>query len=189
MIVLFGPTGSGKSVQGKLMAERHGWRWLSAGELLRAANDSDITKRQKAGQMIPDDIVNAVVFAEIDKIPTASEERKIVLDGYPRHLQQAEALSRHELDRLGREPVDIIIDIHMTRREIFRRLELRGRMEDDLATIKKRLRTHTTQTRVIKKYYRKLGVPIVRIDGVGTVGQVHDRIEQKLELHRVIGEF
>ena len=35
MIVFFGPAGAGKSVQGQILAARHGWRWLSAGQLLR----------------------------------------------------------------------------------------------------------------------------------------------------------
>ena len=39
MIIFFGPAGSGKSVQGQLLSARHGWRWLSAGQLLRDSKD------------------------------------------------------------------------------------------------------------------------------------------------------
>jgi adenylate kinase len=189
MIIFLGPTGSGKSTQGQLMAARHGWRWLSTGEVLRRTNDAEIKQRLLAGRMVPDEITNRLVAAEIAKSQTATEERKIILDGYPRSVAQAKVLSQHEFDRLGREPVDIVVDIKMTKAEILKRLALRGRMEDNPQVIESRLKLHDEQAKPLKDYYLGIGVPVVEIDGVGTVGVVHDRIESALEQHKITGTF
>jgi len=189
MILLLGPTGSGKSVQGKMLANRHGWAWLSAGELLRATNDPKVMELMRQGKLVPDGLTNQVVFDELAKFPTSEEERKVILDGFPRVAVQAEALTKHETERLGREPVDIVIDIKMTKKEILARLKLRGRMEDSPEVIEDRLKLHDKETQPLKDYYEKNGVPIETVDGVGTVGEVHDRIETKLEQYKITGSF
>jgi adenylate kinase len=189
MILLLGPTGGGKSVQGTMLGDRHHWRWLSTGELLRGTNDPEILNDVKIGKMISDEVVNKLVFAEIADNFSAGEERKIILDGYPREVKQAEALSRHEFDRLGREPVDIVIDVRMTKKEIMKRLALRGRVEDSPEIIESRLKLHDEQTQPLKDYYKSLGVPVSEVDGVGSVGEVHDRIEKILEDRKVVGAF
>ena len=43
MIIFFGPAGAGKSVQGQILAARHGWRWMSAGQLLRDTHNPELT--------------------------------------------------------------------------------------------------------------------------------------------------
>ena len=40
MILLFGPPGAGKSMQGQMLAARQGWKWLSTGEMLRRSNQT-----------------------------------------------------------------------------------------------------------------------------------------------------
>ncbi len=46
MILFFGPAGAGKSVQGQMIAARHGWRWISTGQLLREPHDLEILKTE-----------------------------------------------------------------------------------------------------------------------------------------------
>jgi adenylate kinase len=189
MIVLYGPTGSGKSVQGKMLADRHGWRWLSAGELLRQTNNPKISSFQLVGKMVPDSVINDLMFAEIAKSQTAGEENKIILDGYPREAKQAKALSRQEFDRIGREPINLVVNLKINRTEILKRLNLRARPEDTLETIENRLKLHDEQAKGIEEYYRDLGVETVNVDGVGSVGEVHDRIEKVLENRKIVREF
>ncbi|MDR1196787.1 MAG: nucleoside monophosphate kinase [Candidatus Nomurabacteria bacterium] len=189
MILLLGPTGSGKTVQGQMLADRHGWVWISAGNLLREVNDPAINQMMLKGIMIPHDTINKLVFERIAKSKTASEERKFILDGYPREAEQAATLTKFEFDRTGREPIDIVIDLRITKEEIAKRLSLRGRAEDSPKVIADRLKLHDKQTKEIKDYYSALNVPIVTIDGVGTVGEVHDRIEKVLEDRQVLGAF
>ena len=55
MILLFGPTGAGKSLQGQIMAIRQGWKWLSTGEMFRASNDPQIIEQLKTGELLSDE--------------------------------------------------------------------------------------------------------------------------------------
>ena len=189
MIILFGPTGSGKSVQGQLLAARHGWRWISAGQLLRDSHDPRVYKYMLKGKLAPNKFTNQLVFDEIDKVRTSGEERKHILDGFPRDLSQAKALVEHEIEHTGKPMIDIVIVINMTNAEVLRRLKIRGRMEDNPETIAYRLKTFHEQVEPVVEYLASLNVPIEHVDGVGTVGEVHDRIEKVLEAHGVVGAF
>lgn len=189
MIIFIGPTGSGKSMQAQLMAVRHDWRWLSAGQLLRDTRDPKIYKYMRAGKMLPHKIMNKIMFNEIDKTKTSSEERKHILDGYPREVAQVKALVQHEINHCGKHQIDIVIVIDMTKTEIMKRLLLRGRLEDDNETIEHRLELYAEQTKPILEYFTEIGVPIEHINGVGKVGEVHDRIETVLEDYKIVGAF
>ena len=63
MIIFFGPAGAGKSVQGQILAARHGWRWLSTGQLLRDTHDAEVLKKMASGELIDDEITNKVMLA------------------------------------------------------------------------------------------------------------------------------
>ena len=52
MIVFFGPAGAGKSVQGQMLAARNGWRWLSAGQLLRDTRDPELFAQMRTGGLV-----------------------------------------------------------------------------------------------------------------------------------------
>ena len=54
MILLFGPTGAGKSMQGQMLAVRQGWKWLSTGEMLRQSTDPAVIATLKAGELVSD---------------------------------------------------------------------------------------------------------------------------------------
>ena len=61
MIVFFGPAGAGKSVQGQILAARHGWRWLSSGQLLRDSRDPEIAELMRTGALVGSDQTNKVI--------------------------------------------------------------------------------------------------------------------------------
>ena len=176
-------------MQGQLMAVRHGWRWLSAGQILRDTRNPKIYKFMRAGKMIPHKIMNEIMFSEIDKVKTSEEERKHVLDGYPREVEQAKALVKHEINHCGKPQIDIVIVLNMTKKEILKRLSLRGRLEDNIETIENRLKLYTDQTDPLLDYFKEINIPIEYIDGVGTVGEIHDRVQESLEKHKIVGEF
>ena len=52
MILLFGPTGAGKSMQGQMLAVRQGWKWLSTGEMLRQSTDPEVIETLKSGELV-----------------------------------------------------------------------------------------------------------------------------------------
>ena len=60
MILLFGPTGAGKSMQGQMLAVRQGWKWLSTGEMLRQSTDPAVIATLKAGELVSDKLTYQV---------------------------------------------------------------------------------------------------------------------------------
>ena len=92
--ILLGPPGSGKGTQAKRLVDKFSLVHLSTGDILRDAvsKETEIGLRAKAimaaGKLVDDDTVNGLVFARLQ-----DENRNVLFDGYPRTLQQAEALA------------------------------------------------------------------------------------------------
>ena len=81
MIVFFGPAGAGKSVQGQMLAARNGWRWLSAGQLLRDTRDPELFAQMRTGGLVNPEKVNKLIGEALGR---AKDIDRVVLDGYPR---------------------------------------------------------------------------------------------------------
>jgi adenylate kinase len=176
MILFFGPPGSGKSVQGKLLVQRNNWNWLSTGELFRNSNDPQVLKRLATGELIDDKLTNKVLDNALAAI---TDKRYVVLDGYPRNTEQAEWLQEH-LPKHGRE-IRGVIQFHVGKKEITRRLAGRGRTEDKLDVIEHRLDIYNKTTEPVIRFYEEMKVPVCRIDGHGDVNTVHERIQAAVE--------
>jgi adenylate kinase len=161
-------------MQGQLMAARHGWRWISAGQLLRDTSDPDIVPFLKAGKLVPDDYTNKLVFRHIDKALNIDGLDHIILDGYPRQVGQAK-----ELLKYGAK-VSAAIVFKVDSGEIFNRLHLRGRMEDSPEIIKKRIEQYDSETKPVIEFMKRNGAMVREVNGIGTVGEVHDRIDNLL---------
>lgn len=92
--ILLGPPGSGKGTQAKRLVEKFNLNHLSTGDILRDAvsKETEIGRMAKAimasGKLVDDDTVNGLVFARLQQ----GFEGDVLFDGYPRTLQQAEAL-------------------------------------------------------------------------------------------------
>jgi len=174
IVVIFGTIGSGKSVQGQLLAARNGWRWLSAGQLLRDANDSDITKVQHSGVLVDDKIVNRVLKRALTK--AEKEVSGVIVDGYPRTAEQTNWLIEN-----GFLP-DLAILLDVPQNEIKKRLRIRGRGDDvSEESLENRFRVFESGTSEIRKILRGNGVHFVEVDGNATVGNVHDSVMKKVE--------
>jgi adenylate kinase len=173
MILFFGPPGSGKSVQGELLVKRNGWQWLSTGQLFRESKVPEIHKRLATGELIDDELTNKVLDEALKHIENST---KVVLDGYPRNTDQAQWL----VDRLpshSRE-INCIVEFKVDSEEIVRRLSQRGRAEDTKEVIERRLEIYHEKTKPVLDFYETQNVPILRVDGNGTVEEVHERIQQ-----------
>ena len=57
MILLFGPPGAGKSMQGQMLAARQGWKWLSTGEMLRRSNDPAVIDILRSGELASNELI------------------------------------------------------------------------------------------------------------------------------------
>ena len=173
MILLFGPTGAGKSMQGQMLAVRMGWKWLSTGEMLRHSNDPEVIQILKSGDLVSNELTyevfdKAVQEAAHDKYP------RIIVDGFPRTKTQAEWLA-HYLRRTGRKIQQVVV-LEVPEAEIMSRLEKRGRMEDTPETIAKRMAIYRQKMYPVLGIFAEQGIKIIHLDGTGTAGEVHDRL-------------
>lgn len=178
MIVFFGPAGAGKSVQGQMLAARNGWRWLSAGQLLRDTRDPELFKQMQTGGLVTPEAVNKLMG---DAISRATNIDRVILDGFPRQLVQAEWLVDSKSHH-GRD-IKLVVVLEVPKSELLKRLEVRGRADDTPEAIDQRLKIYRTEMYPILSYLTEQGINIVHIDGTGTVGQVHDRITEELSAH------
>lgn len=123
-IYLLGAPGAGKGTQAQLLAERLGIPQLSTGDMLRAARKegSELGQRVAAimdsGKLVPDDVVIELVR---HRLARPDHQGGVILDGFPRTVQQAEALDQIFV-QTGRSPLKVImVDVGFD--EIRRRLQ------------------------------------------------------------------
>jgi len=176
MIVFFGPAGAGKSIQGQILAARQNWRWLSAGQILRDTHDAEIHDYMQKGQLIPSEVSNRIMGEAIKK---AGDIDRIILDGFPRQIEQATWLIDSQPEH-GRA-IDLVVVLEVPREELLNRLSIRGRADDTPDAIDNRLRDYRQVMYPILGYFTDQHIPVVHIDGVGTVGEIHDRIFAELQ--------
>ena len=132
MIALFGPAGSGKTLQGNILAEKYGWKWLSVGQLLRDQNNPAMNETMKAGELVDD---NFVVNMMHDAMKAAEyAETEAIIDGYPRDEYQARWMVEHG----DTANLDGAIILNVPHEELWKRLEERGRADDKTDAIEKR---------------------------------------------------
>ena len=173
MILFFGAPGSGKSVQGQLLVERNGWQWLSTGDLFRKSQDPEVLRRMATGELIDDELTNKVLSAAIKNVDTS---KRLILDGYPRNVAQAEWLFSN-VPEYGRK-VECVVLFEVPREELIHRQIGRGRSEDAPDVIGRRLDIYQEKTKPAVDYYRDAGVPVVTVDGIGSIPDVHERIQE-----------
>ena len=135
MIVFFGPAGAGKSVQGQMLAARHGWRWLSAGQLLRDTHDIELIKEMQTGSLVDPKKVNKLMG---DALKRATNIDRVILDGFPRQLEQAQLLIDSQPEH--QRSIALVVVLEVPRSELLKRLEVRGRVDDTPDAIDERFR-------------------------------------------------
>jgi adenylate kinase len=175
MIVFFGPAGAGKSVQGQMLAARQGWRWLSAGQLLRDTHDMELLKEMQTGKLVTSETVNRLMGEALKR---AKNIDRVILDGFPRELSQAKWLINAQPEH--ERAIDLVVVLEVPRSELMKRIEVRGRVDDTPEAVDERLKIYRTEMYPILSYFTEENVNIVHIDGTGSVGQVHDRIMEEL---------
>lgn len=175
MIIFFGPAGAGKSVQGQILAARMGWRWLSAGQLLRDQHDPRLTEIMHSGQVVPHEDITRIMGEAIAK---AGDIDQLILDGFPRQMEQARWLLDSQPEH-GRS-VGLVVVLEVPREELLNRLKIRGRADDTPESIDTRLNIYRQEMYPILSYFTEQNIPVVHVDGVGSVGAIHDKIVAEL---------
>ena len=211
VILVMGPPGSGKGTQSKLLASKLEYEYFSTGELSReyAKHDTEFGKRVKSiidqGLILPIDIINEIF---VKKFESLTDSTGIILDGYPRALDQLnlleELLQKHEIKK------PIVFFLNVDRNNLVNRLqkrktcskcgtiyndhmqeykngicskcggELVSRADDDPAVIIKRFDEYHVKTAPVKEYFEAKGL-LININGDQSIEEVQKEILSKLE--------
>lgn len=189
-LILLGPPGAGKGTQAKILTEKYGIPQLSTGDMLRAAvaAQTEVGKRAKAvmdaGQLVSDEIVNAIVSDRIDQPDCAGG---FILDGYPRTVPQAQALTA--MLKAKHAELDAVIELKVDETALIKRMENRVaetiaaggtvRSDDNPEAFRKRLVEYREKTAPLSDYYAGTG-ELKLVDGMAAMADVTAEIEQIL---------
>lgn len=175
MIILMGVAGSGKSMQGKILADELGYAWLSTGEVLRVLVTGQRRKEMQRGKLLSDDEVISVVERVMELIDTSQE---FVMDGFPRTEVQVDWML-NQIAR-GRLQKPIVLNLEIAEEVIRKRLKERNRPDDTEEAIRLRFEEYDRATRPIIAYMREKGIPVVDINADQTPHEVHKQILQEI---------
>jgi adenylate kinase len=176
MIIFTGVAGSGKSLQGKKLADTKGLPWLSTGEFLRMLISGDRRKDMLEGKLLEDQEIIALVQRIFNVVDVKNE---FVLDGFPRTVAQADwLLNQAKHGQLG---ITAVIHLKASEEAVKNRLLSRGRQDDTDEAIAERFKEYTDSIVPILEHFKVAGVPVYDIDGEQDVETVHKAIMTALE--------
>lgn len=203
-ILILGAPGSGKGTQAKFIADKFGYKHISSGDILRktASENTEIGKKVssiiQSGELVPDELINEMFLNSFQLL----EGEKIICDGYPRKLSQAEFLdSNHFL-------FDVVIYLNVSLDEVLERIsgrltakisgetyhvkyrppknegvcDITGekliiREDDKPETVKKRYSVYLKETQPLLEFYTKKGV-VIEIDSEKSIDLVWEDIQR-----------
>jgi adenylate kinase len=203
ILILLGPPGAGKGTQADLVSERAGVAHLATGDLFREniRNQTELGLQAKAfvdkGALVPDELTVRMLLDRFDRPDMA---KGVLLDGFPRTVEQARALDE-ALKQRGQD-VDKVLYVNVGEEEVVRRLagrwtcrncgavyhqvfsppkeagkcdrcggELYQRDDDKPETVRNRLRVYTQQTAPLIDYYKKQD-KLLEVNGEQDAGAV-----------------
>jgi adenylate kinase len=212
-LVMLGRQGAGKGTQCTRLSRHYVVPHISTGDMLRAAVKEGTELGRKAGELmaagdlVGDDIMIGIVEERLDKSDTT--QRGYILDGFPRTVQQADALAEITSAR----PLDVVIDLHVPEDVVLTRLASRRvcvdcganystdgppkygwvcdncggdvvQREDDTSdAIRRRLAEYTRKTEPLIAWYRDRKLLEV-VDGLGPPDEVGRRLIAVIDSYR-----
>jgi adenylate kinase len=201
-LVIFGRQGAGKGTQCKLLSHHYGAPHISTGDMLReaVAERTDFGRKAKEyldnGELLPDDIMLGIIEDRLHKSDVL--EQGFLLDGFPRTVNQAEAL-------IGLEPIDLAINLEVPEALVLERLsgrrvcnkcghiytagdpsaisgvceicggEVVQREDDTPAAISNRLEVYATKTLLAVDWFQSSSL-LLTVDGIGSLEEVTQRL-------------
>jgi len=205
-IVIFGPPGAGKGTQSDKIVEKYNLFKLSTGDLLRKEinKKSDIGKKIQeivnSGKLVSDELINNLVKKIIS---SPKYKNRIIFDGYPRNLTQAENLDK--ILKNNDQKINLVISLKVSLDSIIKRITgrlvcskcgtiyneffnpppktqnccnketLKRRGDDNTDVAKKRFETYTKSTEPIFEYYRKSTL-VKEISGENKIDEIFNKI-------------
>ncbi len=206
-LVMLGPPGAGKGTQAQALIDKFAIPQISTGDMLRAAVKEgtalgvEAKKFMNAGQLVPDEVIVGLIR---ERIQGADCGNGFLLDGFPRTVNQADALGKM-LEDFG-IGLDHVVSIEVPDEELVGRLtgrwtcrgcnamyhvktmppkqegvcdkcggELYQRDDDKEATIRQRLATYHANTKPLIDYYRNESL-LREVNGLGTPTDIAKRV-------------
>ncbi len=206
-LILLGPPGAGKGTQAALLSQRLGIPHVASGDLFREAMERGTELGGKAqsylerGVLVPDEVTNAMLEERL-KEPDCAQG--VILDGFPRTIEQAQALEGILTERGKR--VDRVLVIQVSEGALIERLsgrrtcrrcqanyhlffnppqeegvcdkcggDLYQRSDDREETVRRRFRVYSEETAPLIDYYRCQGL-LTEIDGEQGIESVQEKI-------------
>jgi adenylate kinase len=202
VILLLGGPASGKGTQAKILAKRIGYTYLGTGDLLRAEVEKGTELGKKfgelmsRGELIPDELTDPIIKAKLERL----KDSGIVLDGYPRNLEQAKTLKE-----LFPDEDFLVLNVSVAPDSLLKRMSSRRicekcgsiytiksedektcdscggnliqRADDSKEILEKRIKTYEDRTEPIINYYKEKG-KVKDIDGEPPISEVTKQIEE-----------
>ena len=205
-IILFGPPGAGKGTQADYLVEHYNLIKISTGDLLRNEINKnsflgkDIKSVIDKGMFVSDDIVNNLINRIISKKENIS---KMIFDGYPRNIEQANFLDT--IIKKNNQKISCVLNINVDQEVIIKRITgrqicskcgsifnkfykpanisshrceekyLKIRSDDTESTIIKRYKTYEKITFPIIKHYQKQNL-LIDINGMSEISKINEEI-------------
>jgi len=206
-IVLLGPPGSGKGTQGEKLSEEFGYVRLSTGDMLREAvrNGTELGKLahgyMDSGALVPNDLIINLMKEKIDSLKPGTG---VIFDGFPRTVQQADALGEQI-------KIDLALNLDVEDEELINRLtkrrscpqcnsvyhllynapkkegscdkcgsDLYQRDDDKEQTVRNRLKVYRENTMPLIDYYQNEGT-LVTIQGIGDISEIFNKVKKAIQ--------
>ena len=187
-IIIYGPEGSGKTTQGKLLSQKYNLPHLVSGDLVRkyAKEDKGIMGNicrdvLKSGHYVAD---SEMYVLWKQRLKEKDVEKGFIIDGFPRNMSQALFLS-DKLEKYQKEVLSVIY-LKVKEKVSIERLLARGRknpdgsLADSPDNIRERLRRYHAEEKDVLQFYKKAGV-LNEINGEGTIEEIHQAIVEKID--------
>ena len=182
-IVLLGPPGSGKGTQAAELVDRLKLTHLSTGDMLRAAIDQGTPVGLQAkvfmdrGDLAPDEMMDTIVA---ERLSQPDAKNGFILDGYPRTLAQATALSKLLADTAM--PLNAVLLLEVPDDVLIARITSRGegRADDAPDVIQVRLNNYRENTAPLIQHYGAQGL-LRRIEGNQSIDEVYKAVGEATE--------
>lgn len=196
-IIILGAPGSGKDTQAEFLVDALGFQIISSGELirLRAQHDDDLHDALEKGELVSDDVVDDEI---ISVFALLADEQPVILDGYPRTLEQAEKLDKILLD--NNRKVSKVLYIKVPDEDLVKRIAKRRvcakcgkftsdehkscpecggklvqRDDDTPKAVKNRLEIFHKTTEPVISFYKERNL-LLEVDGKPSIEKVRDSI-------------
>ena len=184
-LVIFGPPGAGKGTQSNFIVKKFKLYQLSTGDLLRKEVQSksnlgiEITSIINSGKLVSDEIVSKLIE---NYLSNEKYKNKLIFDGYPRNLKQANNLEY--LLKKNKQQISIVLNLSVSLETVKKRISERKiiekRKDDDEVVAIKRYETYEKNIKPVIDFYKKSNLLKV-VNGEGSITEINSEISALIE--------